>query len=1042
MSAMATPALVGREDQLRRLSRVIDETFAGLGRLVLISGEPGVGKTRLGVEVVDQAGRRGAWSAVGACWDGAGAPGLWPWVQVLGRLRGLLGDETSAIDGTTGQDALARLLEGTEREAPAEFHLFEATLQLLTRVCEERTLVVLLDDLQWADPASLSLLDFLHRHAVHLPLLVVGTYRSDELARPDHPQHEAIADLAQKALTIPLRGLDNDGIRQLREDLGAPTSTAEAEHLRRLTGGNPFFVIESVAFREPTESLGVRRAIERRIDALGESERRVLDIASLIGREAPDALVAIVVGDAQETTRAFGVIERSGLMRSGEGQHTFVHDLVRESLRDRLSAVERRALYASIVEAADALESSERLLPAHLAWLAVQALPDIARERVVALLEAAAVDASARLTYEAAGRHFEEAAELTDDHGERARLTLESGHAYHRAGSLDLARARYTSLLGMSDVTLRASALLGLHRIGDPAATGEASDVVRGLDAIHDELRASTNMGLRAEVLAARSRSRSHLLADDRSDAGAMAADALDLARSSGDPMTIASCLLAYHDAIWEPGTEAERRAIADELAQTGRALADPAVQAQGLLLRMVAELEVGDPGYHTTHQQFDAVADASRSPRLQYLSLSRRGMVATLRADLATAQTTIDAAREMGERIGEPDAIGLWCDQRWQVAVHAGDDKTIEDLVETLRAKGDPHWMVYDALTAADRGGVDAATRLAADVAALGERWPRWAARLWDVFNVQLAVVERREDRIGALVEQLQHDAGHWAVLGGAVLVYGPLSLWLGRLEAARGEWRQALAWATDAEGASRRLGTDLWLLEARADRLAAEHATGKVDAGEVASTVSAALDRGLLPLSERLQALSPRATAAHSVNVFRCDQDVWTLAFDGVEVRVPDAKGLHDLHTLLSNRGVDLPATSLATDAFVPAAAPPALDAAAKSAYRRRLDELDGELDRAGARGDAARAERLEREREALLNELRRAAGLGGRDRRINDERERLRKTVTARIRDALRRLDERHPALAAHLRASVHTGALCGYAPVEPITWDLGR
>jgi hypothetical protein len=1039
---MATPALVGREDQLRRLSRVIDETVAGLGRLVLISGEPGVGKTRLGVEVLEQAGRRGAWSAVGACWDGAGTPGLWPWVQVLGRLRGLVGDDTSAIEGTTGGDALARLLEGTQRDAPAEFHVFEATLQLLTRACEERTLVVLLDDLQWADPASLSLLDFLHRHAVHLPLLVVGTYRSDEVARPHHPQRQAISDLAQKALTVPLRGLDNDGIRQLRDDLGAPTSTAEAEHLRRLTGGNPFFVIESVAFRDPTESLGVRRALELRIDALDGSEQRVLDVASLIGREVPDALVAIVVGDAQETARAFGVIERSGLMRGDEGQHTFVHDLVRESLRNRLSTVDRRALYASIVEAADEMESPARLLPAHLAWLAVQALPDISRQRVAALLEAAAVDASARLTSEAAGRQFEEAAALADDHGERARLTLESGHAYHRAGSLDLARDRYTSLLGISDVDVRARALLGLHRIGDAAATGEASDVVRGLDAVHEELSDARNTGLRAEVLAARSRSRSHLLADDRSDAGAMAADALDLARSSGDPMTIASCLLAYHDAIWEPGTEAERRAVADELNQTGRALADPTVQAQGLLLRMVAELEVGDPAYRATYQQFDAVAEASRSPRLQYLSMSRRGMVAALRADLATAQTAIDAARETGDRIGEPDAMGLWCDQRWQVASHAGDEKTMQGLLETLRAKGDPHWMVYDALAAADHGDADAATRLAADVAALGERWPRWAARLWDVFNVQLAVVEQREGRIGALVERLQHDAGHWAVLGGAVLVYGPVSLWLGRLEAARGDWHQALTWATDAEVAARRLDADLWLLEARADRLAAEHALGEVDASELASTISVALDRGLVPLSERLEALSPRNTDARSVNVFRCDRDVWTLAFDGVEVRVPDSKGLHDLHALLANRGVDIPATSLATDAFVPVTAPPALDAAAKSAYRRRLDELDGELDRAGARGDAARGERLEREREALLNELRRAAGLGGRDRRINDERERLRKTVTARIRDTLRRLDERHPALAAHLRASVHTGASCGYAPAEPITWDLGR
>jgi hypothetical protein len=92
-------------------------------------------------------------------------------------------------------------------------------------------------------------------------------------------------------------------------------------------------------------------------------------------------------------------------------------------------------------------------------------------------------------------------------------------------------------------------------------------------------------------------------------------------------------------------------------------------------------------------------------------------------------------------------------------------------------------------------------------------------------------------------------------------------------------------------------------------------------------------------------------------------------------------------------------------------------------------------------GWRRDARRAESLEKERQALLDELRQAAGLGGRDRGLNDQRERLRKTVIARIRDSLRRLDDRHPPLAAQLRASVRTGAVCVYAPVESVSWDLG-
>jgi hypothetical protein len=1032
------PPLVGRQEPLSRLTRALEEAMAGIGRLVLISGEPGAGKTRLALEFLEVADGRGARSAVGACWDGAGTPGLWPWVQVLRGLRATLGDDSWSRVSRSGHDALTRLLDTDTHGPPAEFHLFEATLQLFAQVCIERPLVIFLDDLHWGDPASLSLVDFLHRHAVHLPLLVVGTYRVDEVARLDHPQRLAIADLALKALAMPLAGLDNDAIRQLRDSLGVPTSAAGAEHLRRLTGGNPFFVIESAAFSEPMESLGVRRAVDRRVDALGDLERRALTVASAIGPEVPDALVHAVVGGDSEA--ALRVISDSGLMRREHGQHVFVHDLVRETMRDRLSVDERRALYARVVRAADSPALAGCLLPAQLAWLATQAVPDIATERAVALLEAAADDASARLAHEAAGRHLADAAGLTHDLDEWARLTLHSGHAYHRAGALALARERYASLLETADVETRAQALLGLHRLGDPAAVGEPSEVVRQLDEVESELRGTGAITLHAEVLAARSRSLVHLLAEDRSAAAAMAAEAVELARSAGDETTVASCLLAYHDAIWEPGTEDERRELAEQLAATGRRLADPALEAQGLLLRMVAEIETGDPRYLTTQARFDAVAEASRSPRLRFLAASRRGMVAALHADMSAALVEIDAARALGERIGEPDAVGMWCDQRWQLARHAGDGDTLAELVATLRHAGDPHWMVYDAMVAADLGDVQRAGRLSPEIAALGQRWPRWAARLWDALNVTLAILEHDLSRIADLVERMEKDTGHWAVLGGGVLVHGPVSLWLGRLEAARGNWERALSWSTDAEAAAQHLDAYLWLLEARADRLALQHTMGTADTTEMASTVAWARDRRLMPIVERLTALTP-AALTRTANVFRRDRDVWTLVFDGLEARLPDAKGLRDLHTLLANPRVEVPATSLATDAFVSADTPPVLDARAKIGYRRRLDDLDRELDRAAMRGDAGRAKTLEKERQALLDELRRAVGLGGRDRGINSDRERLRKTVTARIRDTMRRLDDRHPGLAAHLRASVHTGAVCVYAPAEPMSWDLG-
>ncbi|MFC7591871.1 hypothetical protein ACFQYP_55295 [Nonomuraea antimicrobica] len=178
-----------------------------------------------------------------------------------------------------------------------------------------------------------------------------------------------------------------------------------------------------------------------------------------------------------------------------------------------------------------------------------------------------------------------------------------------------------------------------------------------------------------------------------------------------------------------------------------------------------------------------------------------------------------------------------------------------------------------------------------------------------------------------------------------------------------------------------------------------------------------------------------------------FRREGAVWSLAFAGRVAHVPDAKGLRDLHTLLSRPGDDVPAVVLLDPAggeVVLAArrmgGDDVLDEEAKTRYRRHLARLDEEIDRAAELGDDRRAAELDEERAALLAELRAAAGLGGRTRRLGDETERARKTVTARIRDTLRKLDHAHPELATHLRAAISTGTTCRYQPQHQVSWRL--
>lgn len=178
-----------------------------------------------------------------------------------------------------------------------------------------------------------------------------------------------------------------------------------------------------------------------------------------------------------------------------------------------------------------------------------------------------------------------------------------------------------------------------------------------------------------------------------------------------------------------------------------------------------------------------------------------------------------------------------------------------------------------------------------------------------------------------------------------------------------------------------------------------------------------------------------------------FRRNGPVWQLRWDGVTVHVPDAKGLRDLHSLLGLPGADVPAVQLLApeggDLVIAAGqlgGDPVLDEEAKRRYKEHLARLDAEIDRAAARDDARGVEKYDRERQALLDQLRSAAGLGGRTRRLGDQTERARKTVTARIRDTLRKLDTLHPALAAHLKASVTTGTTCAYRPEHSPDWRL--
>jgi hypothetical protein len=289
--------------------------------------------------------------------------------------------------------------------------------------------------------------------------------------------------------------------------------------------------------------------------------------------------------------------------------------------------------------------------------------------------------------------------------------------------------------------------------------------------------------------------------------------------------------------------------------------------------------------------------------------------------------------------------------------------------------------------------------------------RW-RHAAMLTTDAELTAAVADR--PRCATLYEQLLPLAAEFAVVGSAVFSTGPIALQLGLLAAALGRRDDAVRHLKDAAARSDRLGARL-----HGDRARAE--------------------------LERLPSARDQADGSGEPNEFRRDGEVWTLAFAGQSAQLRDAKGLRDLAVLLAAPGQEVAAADLVTGTVRPVqvfGADPVLDERARAAYRARLADLDDELAEADAHHDIERSARMAAERDALIDELARATGLGGRRRRLGDAAERARTTVTARIRDAIGRIERAHPELGRHLRASIVTGTRCAYRPAETVRWSVSQ
>ncbi|HYN68947.1 MAG TPA: AAA family ATPase, partial [Candidatus Eisenbacteria bacterium] len=840
----AARTLVGRDAELGALEDALAGAFEGRGALVLLSGEPGIGKTTLADEIAAIAGGRGADVLWGRAWEFGGAPAYWPWVQAL---RGLL--RSTDPDGLlrdlgAGAAELAQLLPEIQERSPtvatraatdddgARFRLFDAVLQLLRSASAKRPLVLILDDLHAADASSILLLRFLGAGLAGARVLVVAAYRDSELPR-DHPIRTAVADLArlQSTSRLRLRGLAAPQVAGIiRAVAGVEAEPALVATIRDATEGNPLFVGEIIqllaaegrldphgASDEPatlTIPESLRDAIERRIERLGDVTLKLLEPASVLGRDFALRPLALLSGlveddvlDRLEPAREAGILVE---MRGGVGGFRFAHALTRDAIYQGLPAARRRRLH---LQAGAVLERVHVADPEpHLAELAHHFLAggDSEPGRAIEYARRAAERAIRQLAFEEGVRLFAaalDALERSPDETVRCDILLALGDGQARAGdprardtfeeAAEIARRR-----GLADRLARAALGFGGRFVWE--ASREDRRLVQLLgDALEARPEGDDPLRVRLTARLAAGPMRDQTDWRPRDE---LSQRAVEAARRLGDPATLAYALDGRYAAVWRPDNVAERISIATDLIAAAEAAGDRERTLQGHHYRCLARLEIGDiDGCRADADAQRRIAAELRQPSQLFYARTTDATLAALAGRYAEAESLIGDAQAEGARAEKAMAviyriIGLHAIRRLRgrLGEIAGDVATLVERFPTYIVLRCVRVDTLVRLGLADEARHQLAA-LAGNRFAVLPRNDEWAYGM--ALLAEAAVALGEHATCEAIDELLAEMAGRVAVsppdacFGAVDRARGLLALALGRPEEARERFEAALS-------------------------------------------------------------------------------------------------------------------------------------------------------------------------------------------------------------------------------------------------------
>jgi hypothetical protein len=892
LARLAGGVFVGREQETKALRAGLDDAMSGRGRLLMVSGEPGSGKTRTAEQLMTYAGLRDAEVLIGRCYEGEGAPAFWPWVQIIRAYVKDRGPEVlTRIMGPGAADIAQVVPEVRDRlpELPAppalepeqaRFRLFDSISAFLKNASRERPTVLILDDLHWADKPSLLLLQFLARELRDIRVLVVGTYRNIELGR-QHPLAQTLGELTRQGMgeRIFLRGLTRRNVAQFIEmTTGTRPSDRVVSSVHKDTDGNPFFLTEVVRLlasegilarieEEDTWSVripeGVREVIGRRLDHLSKECNHVLSIASVIGREFSVAVLEPV--SELSSDHLLEILEEAVTARviaedlRAVGCYGFYHALIRETLYDELTVARRVRLHRRIGGILETLYAGA--LEPYLAELAYHFFQAADTHKAILYAIKAAERATTLLAYEEAVDHYKRALqaleleEETED-GSQCEIVLALGQAQTRAGNAARAKEAFQQAadmarrLGRPEQLAKAALGMGVGAvIGLRYGTLDESQIrllKEALNALGDD-----DSTLRIGVLAQLSLALYYSV----EERALLSRQAVEMARRTGDEAALLAAL--YSLSISLEGFEAakERLAAATEIITVAERLGNKEMALRGHFRRIRDLYTVGDIsaiGQET--ETYSRLADELRQPLYLWLAPFYQSTVAMLDGRFDECERLAHQALAIGERAQDQNAIVFFNVQIVTLRGLQGRSSEVEPNVKGMVEKSPAGAKGWQATLAKLYYDMDrrAEARAEFDRLALNDftDLPIDGAYVTGLaLLAQVAAYLGDATRAAILYELLKPFARQNIAIGSAAVFYGPASRYLGLLAATMSRWEEAGAHFENAIQATAAMGAKPFGAYVQVEYAAMLLASGLDGATDKASEL---LDRGLATARE----------------------------------------------------------------------------------------------------------------------------------------------------------------------------------------------